>query len=434
MGNDNSEIKKILNNFKEENIDLKNKIIDYINFSHSNIHFENSNDIINWKVIIINFINKTFNEKYDEIKKKFVSYETIKKNSNTQKNDFNENVNYKEELNNQKKNKIEKPIYFNPKEIQNRNLQITREFESYSFNFINDEDDKIDNQTLGEYLMDVAKLSRISLKESNKFLGILYGKFNQSKDTKEVINISFIDEFRIQFSTWVKKNSQLVNSLLQENFQINLDKIPPINNQKDPKKKNYFHKLYKELFILYFQCELSYPPIEINFSLEDEVFNSSKMIDPFNQSTSRKKVNFVYFPSLISNGNFIENGKQWVFTTYYNKKKEQTFFYQKNELEKLDSFFDNKEYNKKKFRIPTLSDKLLLTIREEKYLIPNIPNNYKLSDKVNYGFIFHIKDKKKNIIEEIKSEKFKLDENKEFIKCDFILMGKIISSFSKKEI
>lgn len=37
------------------------------------------------------------------------------------------------------------------------------------------------------------------------------------------------------------------------------------------------------------------------------------MIDILNIDND-KKANFVFFPSLYSNGTYIQNGKQWVFT------------------------------------------------------------------------------------------------------------------------
>ena len=51
--------------------------------------------------------------------------------------------------------------------------------------------------------------------------------------------------------------------------------------------------------------------IEINFEKEDD-FNSEKMINFINIGKNRK-VNFILLPSLFSYGNFLQNGKSWVF-------------------------------------------------------------------------------------------------------------------------
>lgn len=65
------------------------------------------------------------------------------------------------------------------------------------------------------------------------------------------------------------------------------------------------------------------------------------MID-FLSVGGEKKVNFVFLPSLCSNGNYLENGRQWVFTYKADKK---TFFYEKNELcefEQLNNFINQR--------------------------------------------------------------------------------------------
>ena len=56
---------------------------------------------------------------------------------------------------------------------------------------------------------------------------------------------------------------------------------------------------------MYFHCNISFPLIEISFEKEEN-FNSDKMIDFINRGKNRK-VNFIILPSLISNGNYLEN-------------------------------------------------------------------------------------------------------------------------------
>ena len=80
---------------------------------------------------------------------------------------------------------------------------------------------------------------------------------------------------------------------------------------------------------MYLHCVLSFPYVEISFENEEK-FNSEKMIDFINRGHNRK-VNFVILPSLFSNGNFLQNGKSWVFT--YNKN---TFRFEESELDVLN--------------------------------------------------------------------------------------------------
>ena len=66
--------------------------------------------------------------------------------------------------------------------------------------------------------------------------------------------------------------------------------------------------------ILYFHYELSFPIVDVDFNSNSEIlFNHEKMIDFINKGNNRK-VDFIILPSLFSNGNYLENGKFWVFT------------------------------------------------------------------------------------------------------------------------
>ena len=77
----------------------------------------------------------------------------------------------------------------------------------------------------------------------------------------------------------------------------------------------------------------------------------------YSKNKGEKKVNFVFFPSLKFNGNYLQNGKQWVFT-YNDDEKNKTFFIEKIELEPLINGND-------RFSIPTLKDKLKLEIKKQ---------------------------------------------------------------------
>ena len=87
---------------------------------------------------------------------------------------------------------------------------------------------------------------------------------------------------------------------------------------------------------MYFHCNISFPLIEISFEKEEN-FNSDKMIDFINRGKNRK-VNFIILPSLIFNGNYLENGKSWVFTFTNNTFKFDNFMNQfLNELLKQEN-------------------------------------------------------------------------------------------------
>ena len=66
------------------------------------------------------------------------------------------------------------------------------------------------------------------------------------------------------------------------------------------------------------------------------------MIDFINKGNNRK-VNFVILPSLFSNGNYLENGKSWVFTY-----KKDTFKFDEQRQLNFEFIDDRKKkFNKK---------------------------------------------------------------------------------------
>ena len=88
--------------------------------------------------------------------------------------------------------------------------------------------------------------------------------------------------------------------------------------------------MFYQLTKLYFHCELSFPIVDVDFNLNSEIlFNHEKMIDFINKVNNRK-VYFIILPSLLLNGNYLENGKFWVFTY-----KKDTFNFGKSIFESL---------------------------------------------------------------------------------------------------
>ena len=148
------------------------------------------------------------------------------------------------------------------------------------------------------------QISRKAFKNLKEFLSILYDKYAKLKNQKN--GICPLEQHREDFSSWVKNNEYII-TLELKNYLKN--KIVFY----DSSKKEYFKKLYEELFLLYFKCELCIPPIQIDFSNNELIYNCETMIDFINKGPNRQ-VNFVFFPSLFTNGKYLDNGKKWVFT------------------------------------------------------------------------------------------------------------------------
>ena len=401
MGNLIKEIKiNILDTLKN----LKEQNIKYIKETYKETKFRIVKDIENWGNRILKFIIENFNLKYNEIQKYLNDIETNFVDK-TEKDEM--------------QNKIQNFNVFTSKDIQNYYSEIIDYFKRYSTNYI-DDDDEPENKTVGEFLEKVANIFRKSYNDSNKFLELLYDKFNNIKNKSETI-ISSVDQFKMEFSSWVKNNKQFMENNLEYFIkERNIDKY--INEQKEQNKKNYLEKLYKDLLTLYFQCELSFPSIIINFKKEEE-YDFSKMEDlAYNTGKGKKQINFVVFPSLISNEEFLKKGKQYVFT-YFDNKKKKTFYFEKINLEPLIE-------ENKKFYIPGLKDELKINFI--KILIPEI--NYKISEKVKTEYKFLLKNKKTGEKkEETKNSLIKIGKDEEFIKCDFYLMSEYILTFKREK-
>jgi len=68
-----------------------------------------------------------------------------------------------------KKNKNKKLDYFTSKDIQDQNKEITIMFQKEALNFI-DDDEKIENEIIAEFLKKVANISRRAYNISNELL------------------------------------------------------------------------------------------------------------------------------------------------------------------------------------------------------------------------------------------------------------------------
>ena len=206
--------------------------------------------------------------------------------------------------------------FFTSKDIQEENKEITRIFQKETLNYIDDEE-KIENEKIAKFLIKVANVSRRAFNKSNDLFINMFKEF--SKFTKEEKNISTLkndEQLRKEFSSWIKE---------YEKEQVGKEKYEYFfNSFKDKDNKDifgdniiYLSTLFSQLIILYFHCELSFPIVDVYFNLNSQIlFNHEKMIDFINKGNNRK-VDFIVLPSLVSNGNYLENGKFWVYT--YNK-------------------------------------------------------------------------------------------------------------------
>ena len=309
--------------------------------------------------------------------------------------------------------------YYTSKDIQIKLSEIYDYFKTYSNNFY-DDNEEIENQKMGEFLLKVANISILSYNHSNIILKFIYDEFIKFKNKEDEKIITSLDEIKENFSSWVKNNNiNIENKILKYLNNLEISYI-----KEEENNKNFFNKLIKDLSILFFKCELSFPSIQIDFSLTENNFNYEKMFD-YVHNKGNKKVNFVFFPSFESNNNYLDNGKQWVFT--YTNGKNKTFYFKDIKLEPL--------IEKNKFYIPKLSDKFELDIEiiPKKYIIPHL--NYRIPDKSKKEFIYYFKNNKENkIIKYISDKQVIIEDYLDFIKCDFYLMSKYILSYPKNNI
>ena len=361
-------------------------------------------DVEQWKNLILNNINK-------EIGKLI---EFILTNKEKAKID---------EINNKKENKIENEIElytFTPKDIQEENKEITRNFQNETYNNIN-VNEKIENENVALFLKDVAKISRISYIEATKIFKIMKQKFCDVK-MKKIDNESSGKEF----SSWVKIFEKENKTKEYKNI---LNQVKLFEKDENKINKEYLLELFYDLTIMYFHCTISFPLVEINFKKEDN-FDSDKMIDFINRGKNRK-VNFVILPSLFSNGIYLQNGKSWVFTfTKKTFKFEDSIQDNLNKLLKQDNL---KQDNLKKDNLVLENLKNNLKIKfnyekknNEKYVI--VLTNLEIPENIQYKFIFYLRNKENNKIISLKTKKnrIKIDKNYEIKDFKFKLENETI--------
>ena len=326
---------------------------------------------------------------------------------------------------------------FTSEDIEKKNLEITKIFQKEAFNRVNDDEEE-ENQGIADFFFRVAKIARIAFLTGKELLFNIKKLFFEYKESiGKTIIVKREEDFNREFSCWVKEkeeeeekirkkieNKDLENAKeevkkeikgVKEN-ELNLSEIYKKILKKDKEKideetddktlKDFLSQIFESLALMYFHCYLSFPLVKINFyltsvskisdknqenhaeSISDETFNSEIMIDLINKGKNRK-VNFVILPSLISNKNYLKNGKLWVFTYLRN-----TFKIEKKILESIEQPINSLEksllsdVNKK---LEIIGSCEINEENEKNIIITKKPDIY---EKIDIEFILYLKKEK----------------------------------------
>ena len=398
MKNTNNEFAKKLKDLSNQaKKNIKNSIDNSFASLTMNKQLINKKDIEKWKDnIILTYINNEIDKLIN------LSLENKEPEKTSDNNDDNKKE-YKIESNSELN-------MFTPKDIQEENKEITRNFQNEAYNYMN-ANEKVENENVASFLKNVAIISRISFKEHknlNKEMEEKYLMIPGNKKQKD-------DEiYKKEFSQWIKNLEKKEGKRIYDNF---LNQLKPFEKEiKDNKEQKYLKQLLYDLIIMYFHCDISFPIVEINFTKKED-FNSEMMIDFINRGKNRK-VNFVILPSLFYNGNYIQNGKLWVFTYFKN-----TFRFG----DSIDNCLDEllKEKNLKSENLYTM--KAYYKIEGDEKII-NIKTNFGIPKNSNYNFVFYLKNTKKNQVtaERTKSISFRLKKHVDIVEFQFVLDNKIL--------
>ena len=398
MKNTNNEFAKKLKDLSNQaKKNIKNSIDNSFASLTMNKQLINKKDIEKWKDnIILTYINNEIDKLIN------LSLENKEPEKTSDNNDDNKKE-YKIESNSELN-------MFTPKDIQEENKEITRNFQNEAYNYMN-ANEKVENENVASFLKNVAIISRISFKEHknlNKEMEEKYLMIPGNKKQKD-------DEiYKKEFSQWIKNLEKKEGKRIYDNF---LNQLKPFEKEiKDNKEQKYLKQLLYDLIIMYFHCDISFPIVEINFTKKED-FNSEMMIDFINRGKNRK-VNFVILPSLFSNGNYIQNGKLWVFTYFKN-----TFRFG----DSIDNCLDEllKEKNLKSENLYTM--KAYYKIEGDEKII-NIKTNFGIPKNSNYNFVFYLKNTKKNqvTVERTKLISFRLKKHVDIVEFQFVLDNKIL--------
>ena len=95
--------------------------------------------------------------------------------------------------------------YFTSKDIQEENKEITRKFQKEALNNIND-DEETENETIGQFLKEVAMISRRAYNSSNELFMKMFDEFQIfTEEEKTITNLENDEQLKKEFSSWVKE-------------------------------------------------------------------------------------------------------------------------------------------------------------------------------------------------------------------------------------
>jgi len=389
---------------------------------------------------------------------------------------------------------------FTSEDIQKKNKEITRIFQEEAYNHEND-DESIENKSIAEFFLKVAKLSRKAFYTSKKLLANIkteYIKYKESSGKNIIVKNE--ESFKKEFSCWVKqkekeetkinkeekkeskeekkiedkgigkgKNGTENKIQVEENkiqveenkiqveenkIQVEENKIQVEENKIQVEKneinlyklyeehlkegkdnilenenKNltkFLSKLFDDLTLMYFHCDLSFPSVNINFKIEEN-FDSEKMIDFINRGKNRK-VNFVILPSLFSNYNYLQNGKFWVFTYLGND-----FKFKDSDLLPLEDLICPKKEKQslENIKKDAKIDVSYQNLEKKSCITINIKSDIsEILKNINYEFVLTLKEKKKNQKESLKlitqNKSIIIDKNYEISQCELKLENETI--------
>ena len=391
---------------KFENFLSKKNKLDFKDFDDlKGVLFNNINEEFNnLKTNLINsYLNKNNNIKS-------ISKEVYIKNKEIKNSRSHQNNGCSVKSINDNKNQIQQALdFFTSRDIQEENKEITRNFQKESFKYEN-YNENVENEGIAHFFREVAKISRVAFNSSNLLLKYMYEKYE--KNDKKIITSPDEAQNIKQFSSWIKEKEKKDTKMIYENFLK--EQNQNLYNVEENSKEKIFYDLYLKLSILYFHCKISFPLVEISFKSENN-YNPEKMIDFLNNGKKDRKINFVILPSLYSNGNYIENGKTFVFT-YYDK----TFRFENSDLD-LDILL-----NRNTFSIPSFLNDLKLILSYEThghstFVIVN--TNYKISENVkcSYDFLYRHKNSTNYQRTRLDTNIFEIPPNCEVTECSLII-------------
>ena len=133
---------------------------------------------------------------------------------------------------------------FTAKDIQEENKEITRNFQNESQNYLNNPNEKVENEDVALFFKEVARILRISYNEGKLLQKIMEEKYIKSKGGKILINN---EKVRKEFSSWVE-NFEKEKGRNEYEKIIGHTKI--FEKNENIKEQRYLSKLFNDLTLM----------------------------------------------------------------------------------------------------------------------------------------------------------------------------------------